>query len=93
MTAASAYARKNNKGHPEALWNGTLGGFAALRNRATLLRLPGVSRLMFSFLRSALVAALLLISLQLMFGDDTKAPVPPPGLATADQLYRAGKFV
>ena len=48
---------------------------------------------MFSFLRSPLIAALLLISLQLMFGDDTKAPVLPPGLATADQLYRAGKFV
>src|ERR1035437_10824652 len=47
---------------------------------------------MFSFLRSALVAALLLISLQLMFGDDNKAPAIRPELATADQLYRAGKF-
>ena len=47
---------------------------------------------MFSFLRSALVAALLLISLQLMFGDDKKAPAIRPELATADQLYRAGKF-
>jgi tetratricopeptide (TPR) repeat protein len=47
---------------------------------------------MFSRLRSALVAALLLISLQLMFGDDTKAPVLHPELTAADQLYRAGKF-
>ncbi len=48
---------------------------------------------MFSFLRSALVAALLLLSLQLIvFGDDTKAPATPPELAAADQLYRAGKF-
>ena len=47
---------------------------------------------MFSFLRSPLVAALLLIPLQLMFGDDTKAPVIRPELAAADQLYRAGKF-
>ena len=47
---------------------------------------------MFSFLRSALVAVLLLISLQLMFGDDTKAPAINPELAAADQLYRAGKF-
>jgi len=45
-----------------------------------------------AFLRSAVVAALLLISLQLMFGDDTKAPVFSPALASADQLYRAGKF-
>jgi len=28
-----------------------------------------------------------------MFGDDTKAPAISPALATADQLYRAGKFV
>ena len=47
---------------------------------------------MFSFLRSGFVAALLLISLQLMFGDDTKAPAIPPELAAADQFYRAGKF-
>jgi tetratricopeptide (TPR) repeat protein len=47
---------------------------------------------MFSFLRSALVAALLLISQQRIFGDDTKAPVLRPELAAADQLYRAGKF-
>jgi tetratricopeptide (TPR) repeat protein len=47
---------------------------------------------MFSFLRSALVAALLLISLQLMFGDDAKAPAVRPELGTADQLCRAGKF-
>jgi tetratricopeptide (TPR) repeat protein len=47
---------------------------------------------MFSRLRSALVAVLLLISLQLMFGDDTKAPAIGAELATADQLYRAGKF-
>jgi tetratricopeptide (TPR) repeat protein len=54
--------------------------------------LPGVSRLMFSFLRSALVGALLLIPQQLMLGDDTKPPVLPPELTAADQLYRAGKF-
>ena len=71
---------------------GALDGFAALRNRATLLGPPGVLRVMFSFLRSALVAALLLISLQLMFGDDTKAPATNPEFAAADQLYRAGKF-
>jgi tetratricopeptide (TPR) repeat protein len=47
---------------------------------------------MFCFLRSALIAALLLLSLQLMFGDDTKAPAIGAELATADQLYRAGKF-
>ena len=58
----------------------------------SLLRLPGVSRLVLAFLRSAVVAALLLISLQLMFGDDTKAPAISPALASADQLYRAGKF-
>ena len=79
-------------GHVETLWKGTLGGFAALRNRATLLRLPGVPNLMSSFARSSLVAALLLISLQLMFSDDTKAPAINPELAAADQLYRAGKF-
>jgi predicted negative regulator of RcsB-dependent stress response len=48
---------------------------------------------MFSFLRSALVAALLLFSLQLIvLGDDAKAPAIDPELAAADQLYRAGKF-
>src|SRR5208282_1066355 len=69
-----------------------MGGFAAWPNRATLLRSSGVSRLMYSFLRSALVAALLLISLQLMFGDDTELPAIGPAVAAADQLYRAGKF-
>jgi tetratricopeptide (TPR) repeat protein len=50
-----------------------------------------VSRDMFSFLRSALVAALLSLSLQLiMLGDDTKTI--DPAVAAADQLYRAGKF-
>jgi len=48
---------------------------------------------MFSFLRSALLAALLLLSLQLIvLGEDTKAPAIDPELATADQLYRTGKF-
>jgi len=47
---------------------------------------------MFSFLHSALVGALLLISQQIMPGDDTKPSVPPTELAAADQLYRAGKF-
>ena len=54
---------------------------------------PEYPRLMFSYLRSAVVAALLLISLQLIvFGDDTKAPAINPELAAADQLYRAAKF-
>jgi tetratricopeptide (TPR) repeat protein len=48
---------------------------------------------MFSFSRSALVAALLMLFLQpIVFGDDTKAPAIRPELAAADQLYRAGKF-
>src|SRR5450631_14899 len=79
-------------GHVETLWKGTLGGFAALRNRATLLRLPGVPNLMSSFARSSLVAALLLISLQLMFSDDTKAPAINPELAAADQLLSSGQI-
>jgi len=48
---------------------------------------------MFSFPRWTLVAVLLLISLQLVSGDETKTPAVPPELAAADQLYRAGKFV
>jgi tetratricopeptide (TPR) repeat protein len=47
---------------------------------------------MSSFVRSSLVAAVLLISSQLVFSDDTKAPDINPELAAADQLYRAGKF-
>jgi tetratricopeptide (TPR) repeat protein len=47
---------------------------------------------MSSFVRSSLVTALLLIPLQLVFSDDTKAPDINPELAAADQLYRAGKF-
>src|SRR3984885_15640553 len=47
---------------------------------------------MSSFVRSSLVAAVLLISLQLVFSDDTKAPDINSELAAADQLYRAGKF-
>jgi tetratricopeptide (TPR) repeat protein len=52
---------------------------------------------MFCFSRSRLAVALLLVfflqlmSLQLMFSDDTKAPAIGPE-AAADQLYRAGKF-
>ena len=88
-TAVGSFAFRDGRGMERG---GLVGGFAALPNRATLLRPPGVSRLMFSFLRSAVVAALLLASLQLMFGDDTKAPAIRPELATADQLYRAGKF-
>jgi len=46
-----------------------------------------------SFLRSSLVAALLLLLLQLTaFGDDIKASAIDATLATADRLYRAGKF-
>jgi len=48
---------------------------------------------MFSFLRSALVAPLLLLVLQpIGFGDETKPPAIKPELTAADQLYRAGKF-
>jgi tetratricopeptide (TPR) repeat protein len=46
---------------------------------------------MSSFLRSALVAALLLFSTRLI-GDETKTPATNPELAAADQLFRAGKF-
>jgi hypothetical protein len=47
---------------------------------------------MMSFLRSTFAAALLLISLPLLPGDDAKAPAIPSDLAAADLLYRAGKF-
>ncbi len=48
---------------------------------------------MFSFLRSASIAVLLHLSLQLVvLGDETKRPAIDPALAAADQLYRAGKF-
>ncbi|MGA3092503.1 MAG: aspartyl protease family protein [Terriglobales bacterium] len=47
---------------------------------------------MFCFPRSPVVAALLLVSLQLMFGEEAKAPPVTPELAAADQLYRSGKF-
>src|ERR1019366_5028529 len=70
-----------------------LGGFAASEIVLLCFAYPEYPRLMFSFLRSAFVAVLLLISLQLIvFGDDTKAPAINPELAAADQLYRAGKF-
>jgi tetratricopeptide (TPR) repeat protein len=66
-----------------------VGGFAAFRNRATLRLSKSLD--MLSFLRSALVPALLSLSLQLlMLGDDTKTI--DPAVAAADQLYRAGKF-
>ncbi len=45
---------------------------------------------MFRLLRSAVVTVLLLPLLA--FGDDPKPPAIDPGLAAADQLYRAGKF-
>jgi hypothetical protein len=46
-----------------------------------------------SFLRSAHITVLLMLSLQtIAFGDDTKPPAINPQLATAEQLYRAGKF-
>lgn len=45
-----------------------------------------------SFSRSVVVAAVLLISPQLILGDDTKGPAASPQLAAANQLYRAGKF-
>ena len=69
---------------------------AASQNRGIVLLscvYGGISRLMFSFPRWTLVAVLLLISLQLVSGDETKTPAVPPELAAADQLYRAGKFV
>jgi tetratricopeptide (TPR) repeat protein len=47
---------------------------------------------MLFFLRSGLVAALLLLSPQLMISDDAKVSPIDPALAAADQLYRAGKF-
>ena len=48
---------------------------------------------MSSFLRSAHITVLLMLSLQtIAFGDDTKPPAINPQLAAADQLYRAGKF-
>src|SRR6202041_103656 len=53
---------------------------------------PEVIRLIPSLVPSSLAAAVLLVSLQLMFSDDTKAPDINPELAAADQLYRAGKF-
>jgi tetratricopeptide (TPR) repeat protein len=48
---------------------------------------------MFPSLRSALTAALLLLSLQLSASaGDAAPPIPQPPLAAADALYRAGKF-
>jgi predicted negative regulator of RcsB-dependent stress response len=48
---------------------------------------------MLSFVRSVLVAFLLISFLQLaVFADDVNAPATLSGLAAADQLYRAGKF-
>ena len=48
---------------------------------------------MFSGLRPAPVAALLMLFLQLIvLGEDTKASAIHAELAAADQLYRAGKF-
>ncbi len=71
------------------------GHWAASQHSKIVLRCsayPGVPNLMSSFVRSSLVTALLLIPLQLVFSDDTKAPDINPELAAADQLYRAGKF-
>jgi len=55
---------------------------------------------MFSSVRSALVTALFLLSVQpivmgVPLGDETKPPAinqPANQLAAADQLYRSGKF-
>jgi len=47
---------------------------------------------MFSFLRPALVVLALLPLQNPTAGDDSKPPANPPELATADQLYRGGKF-
>src|ERR1035437_1060385 len=81
---------------PELLSAGTKAAWAASQHsKIVLLRFayPEYPRLMFSYLRSAVVAALLLISLQLIeFGDDTQAPAINPESAAADQLYRAAKF-
>ena len=69
-----------------------------LRNRASEIVLPcsvcpEVLVLMVCCLRSAFVAAVLLLFLQPKgFGEDTKPPAIRPELAAADQLYRAGKF-
>ena len=62
------------------------------KNRATLLRLPGVHHPMSSFLRPTFVTVILLLPLTIASGDDTKPPAINPELAAADQLYRAGKF-
>ncbi len=47
---------------------------------------------MFSPSRSTLTAVLVLISLRLTALDDTTKAPPDPELASADQLFRAGKF-
>jgi hypothetical protein len=48
---------------------------------------------MFRFSRSPFLAALLLFCMQFpAHGEDAKAPAIDPGLAAADQLFRAGKF-
>jgi len=48
---------------------------------------------MSSFLRSVIVTVLLLLSLKtIAFGDDARPQVINQEIATADQLYRAGKF-
>lgn len=48
---------------------------------------------MFRFSHSPFLAALLLFCMQLpALGEDAKAPAIDPGLAAADQLFRAGKF-
>jgi tetratricopeptide (TPR) repeat protein len=47
---------------------------------------------MFSFSSLALITVLLLPLQCKMLGEDSKAPGVNPGLAAADQLYRAGKF-
>jgi tetratricopeptide (TPR) repeat protein len=57
-----------------------------------LLRSARSTTLVFFSWRLPFVAALLLSSLQLMFGDDTKAPPIGQAIAAADRLYRAGKF-
>ena len=63
-----------------------------MRGIAAKIRRMGAS-LMFYFLRSAFVAAILFLSLQLtLSGRDTQAPELDSGLASANHLYRAGNF-
>ena len=91
MTAASAHARKNNKGHPEALWTGALGGFAALRNRVTLLRLPEFLISCSLLCAQVLSPRFFCLPATITFGEDTKAPAIN-GTRGGGPALSSGKF-